>query len=489
MFVDALHVPVVGHDRLCLGHFMFRWWGMIAFAWACLLAPLVSMLWWALLRRWSLGRLLALTGATQVLCLLHALGPFLAVVPVLLGAAMRAGALRVRQVGQLGGCITALVVVNLTWAIPQLDFSGHVTTGGPSLRILQAGGLEDAWAILVLGRNPLEFGLHFPLFHSVLLVLALVGVVLPGSPGGGRARWPLGVGALALFLLTFSGPVFPAVYESQPLRYLPAAYAFLLPLVARTLAWGFARLPWRAATAPVSVMIVIALAYGPVLSPMAKRVFGPRLVPYLVGIPQEVSTVVDLLSRHTTPTARVLVEDSGGESSHQYGGSHATALLPHLLEREYFIGPAPYVPLQEDALVLIECRIGSRQVGRMPPADLRAYFDRYNIGWIVAWSPSCKARFSKLSFTRPVATEDRFTLYEVRRSHSFFLAGSGNVEATYDRLTLTGLTPGETVVLSYHYLDRLRTSSGHELVRYEDPADPIGFIEIRDVPESLVIRP
>jgi hypothetical protein len=42
-------------------------------------------------------------------------------------------------------------------------------------------------------------------------------------------------------------------------------------------------------------------------------------------------------------------------------------------------------------------------------------------------------------------------------------------------------SPGETVELSCHYLDRLRTGSGHELVRHEDPADPIGLIAIHVV--------
>ena len=62
------------------------------------------------------------------------------------------------------------------------------------------------------------------------------------------------------------------------------------------------------------------------------------------------------------------------------------------------------------------------------------------------------------------------------------------VEAGYDRIVLSELEPGSSVILSYHYLDTLRSDSGHPIRGHGEPGDPLGLIEIEDVPERLVIR-
>jgi hypothetical protein len=195
-----------------------------------------------------------------------------------------------------------------------------------------------------------------------------------------------------------------------------------------------------------------------------------------------------LVKRYTTRAARVLIEDSGGLSQHQYGGTHATGLLPHLVAREYLLGPAPYVPLIEDGIALSEGRLGGRPIDWIAGDELGRYFDRYNIGWIVAWSDPVKSFFDGAASVRRISRRGKFVLYAIQRKHSYFLAGRGRVQADYDRIVLDGLEPGSTVVLAYHYLDTLEADTGSAIYRNRELGDPIGLIEIRDVPERLVIR-
>jgi hypothetical protein len=466
---------------------MVRLFGMVSFSWATLLAPWVAGLFFALLRRWTRPRLWGLAASAQLVCLVHGLGPFLAVAPILAAAAPHRRSFDRRRLSELGVAVAVLLLLNLGWAVPMLHFQHHLVEGSMSSQMLQAGGLGDALGVLLLGRNPFIL-FHYPAFRPALVALAVLGVALGWRSQHRSAVWVCATGALALLALTYSGAFFTFVSESQPLRFLPAALAWLLPLATLGLVDGWRRLARWPAAPPAALALLVGLACWAMGAPLLARTLGGQAAPLRTGLPPELHDVVSLVDRHTGPTARVLVEDSGGLSKHQYGGSHAAALLPHLIPREYLLGPAPYVPLVHESIRLTEGALGQRWIDEIPPQELRRHFDRYNVGWIVAWSKRCKGAFDAHRFTRRVAERGKFVLYEIDRAHSFFLRGSGRVEAGYDRIVLSELEEGGSVILSYHYLDTLRSDSGHPIRRHGEPGDPLGLIEIEDVPERLVIR-
>jgi hypothetical protein len=467
---------------------MVRLFGMVSFAWATLLATWVGGLWFALLRRWTRPRLLGVAAAALLLCLVHGLGPLLAAAPVLVAAAVMPRSLGRRQIVELAAVVALLVLVNLGWVWPALHFRDHVVQGSMSSQMLQVGSAADALGILVLGRNPLGMLYHYPVFRPALLTLAMLGAALAWRSPQRKAALVCAGGAAALLLFAFGGGRLGVVREMQPMRFLPAALAWLLPLASTGVVAGCRRLArWPAAPA-AALALLAGLGWWSSGPALLARTLGEQAYTLRTGLPPEILMVSSLVRRFTSTTARVLVEDSGGLSQHQYGGTHATALLPHLVAREYLLGPAPYVPLAEGQLVLTEGSLGGRPIDGIPPAELTRYFDRYNVGWIVAWSEPSKRVFEGLANVRRIARRGKFALYAIARRHSYFLVGHGRSEAHYDRLVLDGLTPGSTVVVAYHYLDTLRTDSGHAIHRHAHVGDPIGFIEVRDVPERLVIR-
>ena len=465
-------------------HGLVRVFGMISFAWAILLAPLVWSLWVALLRRWTAWRLVAFAAAAQALVLVHGSAPLLAAPPILLSALAQRRSLDRRRLLQLGVALGALVAFNLTWALPLLRHGEQTEPSGFSSMLLQAGGGRWALDLLLLQKDLLVTGHPFPFVRTLLLGLTLAALVLGARSGARRVFWPSAASAAGLLVLTFGAPLAPWVRDLQPLRFLPAALAFTLPPVA----WlaGRAGGPLRASplAALAAALLLCGLAWRPLLARIADQNFGSRTVRARLGLPAELEQVLALVSRHTDTSARILLEDSDSLSKHRYRG-HATVLLPRLAQREFLIGLHPYAPIVQRRITLVEGRLGGRGLQEWPPHELSDYFARYNVGWIVAWSKPSQAALESHPEVQRVDARGGFTLYRVARAPSWFLAGTGRLERDGRRLRLRGLAPGGSIVLAYHWAEGLRTSTGQPILRQAAEGDPIGFIRIDDVPAEL----
>ena len=74
------------------------------------------------------------------------------------------------------------------------------------------------------------------------------------------------------------------------------------------------------------------------------------------------------------------------------------------------------------------------------------------------------------------------------RKPSFFLKGSGTVQADYNRIELSNVRAEDNeIIISYHWMKFLVTDSGAQLERVMIGGDPIGFIKIKNPPETLTI--
>ncbi len=77
---------------------------------------------------------------------------------------------------------------------------------------------------------------------------------------------------------------------------------------------------------------------------------------------------------------------------------------------------------------------------------------------------------------------------EKSTNHLIFLKGEGVVKSNYNQLALSKLTTVEDeVVISYHWMQGLKTKPRRTLERIFIGGDPIGFIRIIDPPQSLVV--
>ena len=83
---------------------------------------------------------------------------------------------------------------------------------------------------------------------------------------------------------------------------------------------------------------------------------------------------------------------------------------------------------------------------------------------------------------------DNFTVYEVKRTATFFLKGSGTVRADYNRLELTDIVPEQgEIIISYHWMKFFKTIPQVRIERADALGDPVGFIKIINPPPSLVV--
>jgi hypothetical protein len=211
-----------------------------------------------------------------------------------------------------------------------------------------------------------------------------------------------------------------------------------------------------------------------------------RTEPLPLGLTQDQESIVAQLRSRTDTSGRILWEERSCELEH----SCWTALLPVLTGRSYLGGLGPLVSIEHGYARLTDQSLAGRPLRDLSDGELDDFCRRYNVRWIVVWSPANRQRLESWSGVRshePLA--GGATLLE-RSPGSYILKGSAVWHsAEPDRITLTNVVPDDgTVVLSLHYHSSLRVSPSRVwLEREPDAADPIPFVRLRlPAPASLV---
>jgi hypothetical protein len=200
-----------------------------------------------------------------------------------------------------------------------------------------------------------------------------------------------------------------------------------------------------------------------------------------VGLtPDRAATIQTLLDK-TTPEGRILWEDRPGR------GHGWTAMLAVLTERSFLGGLDA-----EGRVEHMYARLHDGKLEGKPLADaewsdarLKQFFDRYNVGWAVCWSPESIERFRALPFAKQIAEVrdgESGVLFAIDRKLSFFIKGQGQwIQSDWQRIAMAEVIPenGE-VVLSMHYQSNLRVAPAFiQIERDLDLNDPIPMIRLR----------
>jgi hypothetical protein len=216
-------------------------------------------------------------------------------------------------------------------------------------------------------------------------------------------------------------------------------------------------------------------------SNLAARARGT--VPFALGLGPERQATVATLVRLTTAEARILWEDRSGPQR----GGRWTALLPLLTDRAYLGGLDPDAGIEHAHAGFREQLLAGRPLSEWSDTDLEGFCERYNIGWVVCWSPSSIARFRAWKLAEPVAAvhdEGIGCLFTLQRRRSFALEASkvAWLRADCQRIALGDVVPNQNgeVVLSLHYQAGLQVSPSRVVIeRKVDPNDPIPFVRLR----------
>lgn len=431
------------------------------------------------------------------------------------------------------GAVAWTVAANLVWLVPMWRFRG-LRVG--SALFLVSESPRFLWDYYTAASLDARVGL-------VLLLLGGLGLV--GWWRGGRraAAAAFGGSIAGLVLLTGFGSLWEPTRTLEPLRFRLVFCLLLCPPAASTAVlgpgWLARRLGGgRGARAAVAAALVAGGLAWAWLDPMFFRAAAGWLAhrrPLVVGVPAEARPLVDWIRAETDPSARILFEDqlrllepTDAESTHW------TPLLPALLapdERQFIGGLYQTAFIRHHRMAAFgDFTLGDRPIDEWTPAQIAAYAERYNVGWVACWSPLSRFTFDRLPGATPVGRvprpatpgkppannehervaiarrggaeaarryilegESAYALYRLDRPRSYFLRGKGRlVAAGPDRVELADIEPDDqgVAVLSLHWMDAWRAEPAARIGPEPAAGDPVPFVRIeadRPIPR-LVLR-
>ena len=369
--------------------------------------------------------------------------------------------------------------MNLPWLVDWVAYWWLRSPLPVSAAMLPHRTLGTLWEAPLWG-GCLERGLALAVLGS-----GLVGVVMLHYQQRLAARL-LSMGAVGLLILAFLGISWEPIGQmGTSVLFLPALWFAVLP-AAHAWAWLAERL-WAhgqagrlALTCFMGAAAVAGYGWRNDLAPLLDRCRGTE--PLEVGLGPMRQAVVEKIVEHTGPEARILWEDR--PLSRQ--APHWSALLPVLTGRTFMGGLDPDGFIEHSSLSFIDGALDGWPIATWSDQALEKYCQRYNIGWVIAWSPTVLKRFHEWEGAVPVV--DVFDdvpgyLFLVKRCpRDFVLKGKAKlVHADWHHITLADVVPDNgSVVLSLHHQAGMRASPSRVQLEQEPCGyDSIGFIRLR----------
>ena len=462
--------------------------GMVSFLFASFVSLPVVAAASLFLSTGSVGAGLALTATACMLLVSHPTAPLLIAAPALVLAAERLRAIPVRRA--LGLVLIALVVGAASWPW----YAGQLVLGDHAdLRDFYSPGGSRHFAPIGGWLAPLRVTIPWPLLGLMPALFAPFGLWRWWREGE-RWRCVLFASQIALlFGLAFYGALF-GLSALAPGRFtLPLALWLLFP-AANGLVFAitaFYRRPDSiGAREPVFATKVVMYVLGLIVFAGLWNLERPYTLPQLersAGTDTRAPALLDWLKEQTDSEGRILHEETD-RLSHQYYGSHLAAVMPLRTGRLLAGGPAPHAHVVENSLRFIARTLRGRPITGWSDEELHEQLARYNVRWVLCWSPASKQRLARLSQTTRVGVYDKFTLFRVETPPSWFFEGRGRLEVRGRRILLSQLEPEQgAVAIKFHWLETLRTDPPLPLEPYPVEGEPAPFLRVRDAPESLEI--
>src|SRR5262249_3431282 len=139
-----------------------------------------------------------------------------------------------------------------------------------------------------------------------------------------------------------------------------------------------------------SLLLIAIIPFHEPLASLALRCSGTT--PFAIGIGSDREAVVATLSTHTSAEARILWEDRPGQSI----TGRWTALLPILTDRAFLGGLDANAGIEhEQTLRFAQQQLAGRWLRDWKDVELDDFFRRYNVGWVVCWSPGAISRLQQ----------------------------------------------------------------------------------------------
>ena len=150
-------------------------------------------------------------------------------------------------------------------------------------------------------------------------------------------------------------------------------------------------------------------------------------------------------------------------------------------------GLDPAGTIEHSAISFIDQALEGQHITLWKDKELAEYCKRYNVGWVVAWSPAVIDRFrnwSEIDKEYPVRDDVPGVLFTLKpQGGAFVTRGQARLVGCDSRhITLEQVEPDRNgeVVLNFHYLAGLKATPNRVRVEREPCGhDPIGFIRLK----------
>ena len=472
-------------------------WGVVSYVFAVFFSMYVFSAYYRLLQHFSWVRYIGVAAFFSLLVLMHILSFVHIAVPILILFIAYFKKMTVRQNVAILLIPLIAAVVNSYWIVPLLEFFNDKTVQpGDYDFTLQIKNLLEPISVYIKQRKSINHCL--PIYNNTFIDALLLVFSWSGFYVWYKQKlYHLVVAFICAFLFVFviafygSHTVFFA--QLQPERFnIPLSLLLLIPAsiglynVAKNL------LQYQRIEIKVFVFCVaFVLLYQPVVKPFINLF---RLKPYRLSciFPEYLSTLLDFLRENTTHEGRILVEDSEylrEGPAHEYYGGHFPGLFPEYVKREYLCGPRPMYPIKQSYASFTRGVLFGRNIKDYTLDDLQERFKAYNVKWIICWFKESKNFLEKFpEYITKMRDVDKFTIYEVKRTPSFFIKGSGIIRSDYNRLDLKDIKAEDNeIIISYHWMKTLKPIPDGSMEQVLLNGDPIGFIKIKHPPQSLTI--
>jgi len=471
------------------------WWvGMTAYAFASYLCLLPLALFYRWLRDRRAWQAAAAGLSLGLVHLVHPYSFFVLAAPMLALYARHARTLGARGHLAVLGIVAATLAINGWWLAASLRFWHYILDSGYfGLSGLQFA-LADFAGLTLDGATSGMIGTRTG-FRMLCLAGCAIGLALWRRERDPRCL-PFAAAVVGLLALTYLGAYAWIFRQIQPYRHvLPLAFFAVIPAAAaleaavrRGALRGLARGP-KLALAVLAVpaaqhLVADVLYYTPGLLPtiaplynhgwipITSQGFGPQPDYRLAPATAEHDAVAAWVRGVDDGQSRFLVEDP--------------ALGEQLTWRTdaQILGGFLYRNLQHSYANLFR----RRPQGVASDDELRTYFETYAVGHVIIGNSRVWDR--RTSVLEPVATVNGLRIYRTKIAPRLIAEGGGRVEASMNRLRVTGSDPNSDLVLRYHWMETLACAPDCAVRRARiDSFDTVGFIQIpAPHPADLEVR-
>jgi hypothetical protein len=389
-------------------------------------------------------------------------------------------------------------LINSYWIVPMLQFFNDKTTRPGDYEFnLQIKSLLEPVRIYIEQRKTTDYSapvLNNTFIDVLFLIFSWSGFYCWYKKRAYHLIISFVSAFIFVFLIAFYGSYTVFFSQLQPERFIvPLTLLLIIPAGIGMYNAGNTLLKGRRAVEIVFIVCAaLVLLYRPVVKPFMVF-YQEKLFRLSCIFPQNLHSLLKYLEAHTTREGRILIEDSeylrNSSPFHQYYGGHFPGLFPEYLQREYLCGPRPMYPIKHSYAGFVRGVLFDKAIADYTAAELRERFATYNVKWVVCWYKESKKYFERFpDYMKKLAEINDFSIYEVKREPSFFIKGKGTVHADYNRLELDNVSAADNeIIISYHWMERLKAIPGGTIERVFLEGDPVGFIKIKNPPQSLVL--